>query len=178
MNNEVEVWKDIPNYEGLYQVSNFGNVKSLDRIVLHRTFNAMFKSKNLKKNISTDGYYNVGLSKSGIVKTIKIHKLVAITFLNHNPNRFKTLVIDHINFDKLDNRLINLRLITNRQNTSFVKRKSVKTSKYIGVSLEEGRFRARIYYNGKNLSLGRFKTEIEAHEAYQKALKIIENEQA
>lgn len=175
MNNEVEIWKDIPGYEGLYKCSNLGNVKSLDRIVLHRAFYAKFKSKILKQNIGTDGYYAVSLSKEGIIKTMKVHKLVAITFLNHVPNGFKTLVIDHINLNKIDNRLINLRLITNRQNTCFVKDKCNKTSNYVGVSLQDGMYRARIYHNGKNLSLGYHKSELQAHEAYQNKLKQLEN---
>ena len=77
-----EVWKDVKNYEGLYQVSNLGNVKSL-------RFN---KERILKTSLSGIGYHKVSLCDVGLVKTHKIHKLVAIAFLDHTPCGFELVV--------------------------------------------------------------------------------------
>ena len=154
----MEIFKDIKGYEGLYQVSNLGNVKS-------------FYSKwgLLKGNKGSGGYLAVGLSKKKIIKTFRIHQLVAIAFLGHTPNGFET-VVDHINNNQLDNRVENLKLTTNRYNTS--KDKKNKTSKYTGVSWSKSanKWITHIKINGKSKHLGLFINEIEASNAYQKAL--------
>ena len=67
-----EVWKDIPEFEGYYQVSNLGNVKSLSRIILGRgKHNTLLKERLLKFSTSTNGYYQVILQKEGFKKYIK-----------------------------------------------------------------------------------------------------------
>ena len=95
-----ETWKSIPSYEGLYQVSSLGNVKSLK----------FGKERILTNTIRSDGYSVAGLSKNGIEKKIKTHQLVAMAFLEHKPNGY-TLVVDHINGNPSDNRLENLRIL-------------------------------------------------------------------
>jgi hypothetical protein len=149
-----EIFKDIPGYEGVYQVSNLGNVKSLNREII------------LKEQYTKGGYAFVNLSKNGIVKIIYIHQLVAMAFLNHKPNGIN-LVVNHINFNKLDNKLDNLEIITQRENTNKKHLKS--TSKYVGVSLNKRdmNWRATIRINGKKTHLGMFKNEYDAHLAYQ-----------
>jgi hypothetical protein len=164
-----EIWKDIPNYEGLYQVSNLGRVKSLDRI---DAAGRKLKSKVFKidKNISGSGYQFCALSKGGKVRQRYIHQLVAMAFLNHKPDKFK-IVVDHINNNKLDNRLENLQLLSNRQNSS---KNVTGSSKYTGVrKTKYNTFRASIRINGKKIELGTFKTEIEAHKKYQEVLNAI-----
>jgi len=153
-----EIYKDIKGYEG-YQVSNLGNVKSFKGI----------KERILKNNSCGDGYLAVALHESGKQKTFKIHKLVAVAFLNHTPNGHK-IVIDHINSIKTDNRLENLQLITNRENLSKDKKGS---SSYTGVCWREkaNKWTSSIYINGKRKYLGSFNTERIAHIVYQKALK-------
>ena len=93
-----------------------------------------------------------------------------MAFLNHEPCGMK-IVVDHINYNIKDNRLVNLRLITNRENTSHRKKKG--SSKYTGVCWHKQNLNwvAYIQVKGKNISLGSYKTEYEAHLAYQKALK-------
>ena len=96
---ENEIWKDVIGYEGLYQVSNLGNVKSL-------RFN---KEKILKQRIGTKGYFAVCLRKDKIVKTKEVHQLIAIAFLNHKPCGYK-LVINHIDFNQKNNNILNRHL--------------------------------------------------------------------
>jgi hypothetical protein len=165
-----EIWKDIPEYEGLYQVSNLGNIKSLPK----EWFTGFgFKKHNgmiLKATKSSNGYYGVRLSKNSIIKTHLIHKLVAMAFLNHKPSGFK-LVIDHINDDKLDNQVENLQIVTQRFNT--YKTQGKYSSKYKGVAWNRfiNKWMAYIKLNGKNKHLGFFDCELKAHQAYQDALK-------
>lgn len=113
-----EVWMDIPKYEGLYQVSNLGNVKSLTRSWISGN-NALTKIKEriLKSVKATDGYHVVSLYKKGIKKTYKVHQLVAICFLNHIPNGHD-LVVDHIDNNKSNNNENNLQITTVRRNSS------------------------------------------------------------
>ena len=160
LENMLEIWKDISGYDGYYQISNLGRVKSL-------RFN---KSKILKQRLNTAGYLCIGLSNKSKSLRYSIHQLVAIGFLNHKPNGFK-LVVDHINNIKTDNRVENLQIITNRENCS--KDKKEGTSKYVGVCLynKNNKWRSKIYINGKRKHLGMFNTELEAHLAYQNALK-------
>jgi hypothetical protein len=171
---EKEVWKPIPNYEGLYEVSSLGRVKSLSRKWISGNGGKRNHGEIIMKPFVTGkfrNYHTLELSKDGVKKTFKVHHLVAMAFLNHIPDGTTKLVTDHINNDQSDNRLENLQIITNRQNVS----KDIKnaTSKYTGVSWDKhrGKWRAEIAYNKIKYRLGRFKTELEAHEAYQNKLK-------
>ena len=157
-----EIWKDIPDYEGMYQVSNLGNVKSLK----------WNKERILKATISSRGYKMVHITNNFKSKGFSVHQLVAMAFINHTPCGHK-LVIDHINENKIDNRLENLQIITNRYNIS--KSYKNKSSKYTGVCFDKNRNKwiSTIKINGKQKNLGRFKTEEEAHKIYQLKLKTI-----
>tara|TARA_R110002126_G_scaffold79354_1_gene196952 strand:+ start:276 stop:752 length:477 start_codon:yes stop_codon:yes gene_type:complete len=154
-----EIWKTIKGYED-YQVSNLGNVKSFKNN----------KEKVLKKPMDGVGYLNVGLFNNGKRKTFKVHQLVAITFLNHAPNGYK-MVVDHINNIRTDNRLENIQVITHRENGSKDRKNGY--SKYTGVTryIDNKKWIAQIGINGINKYLGIFKTELEASNAYQLALK-------
>jgi len=168
-----EIWKDIPGYEGYYQVSNLGRVRSLDRVVNGRWGNTRFKGRVLKPFTSKNDYPQVDLWRDGRGGSMKVHKLVAMAFLNHKPCGYKE-VVDHIDNDKTNNSLDNLQLITNRENTS--KDKTGGTSKYVGVYWNKGaqKWQARIWIDGKRKSLGYFDDEYEAHLAYQNELSKIE----
>ena len=174
MNIEVEIWKDIPGYEGLYQCSNLGIVKSVSRTLYNGQ--AYYKSKEilLKPFQNKKGYLQVALHKNG-QKSLMVHKLIAISFLNHKPCKMHK-VINHINGITTDNRVINLEVTSNRRNVSIGKN-SLK-NKYTGTSFDKyyGRWKASIGINKKSINLGYFDNEYDAHIAYQNKLKSLENE--
>jgi hypothetical protein len=109
------MWKSIKNYENCYQVNTDGEVRSLDRKIETRKGVRTYKGKILTPNIGTNGYYYVILSYKGINETAYIHKLVANTFLT-NPNNLSD--VDHINGNKLDNRVDNLQYLNHFDNAS------------------------------------------------------------
>jgi hypothetical protein len=172
-----EIWKDIPGYEGMYQVSNLGNVKSLSKYLFHFFGDVrLTKEKILKAgfNKKTNRFIVVLCSEKR--KTFCVHQLVAMAFLNHKPCGYK-LIVDHIDNNPLNNRVENLQLTTQRVNCS--KDVKNKTSKYTGVSWDKTRnkWTSRININKKIYCLGRFDNEEEASEVYKKALNSINNEE-
>lgn len=163
----MEIWKDIVGFEGVYQVSNLGRVKSLERYKKNYSKLQLVEEKILKQTPSANKYLTVKLSKNGVAKTYFTHQEVAISFLNHKKGG--KLIVDHINNDKQDNRLDNLQLITQRENTS--KDKKGGSSKYTGVRKTKYSWRAEIKLRGKYTHIGNYKTELEAHLAYQKEIE-------
>jgi hypothetical protein len=170
MKEELEVWKDIPGYEGLYQVSNLGNVKSLPREWVAGNGGVRKHNGKILKGGGHGGYRTVGLSNSVRKKTFHVHKLVAMAFLNHKSCGYE-LVVHHKNDNPSDNRVENLEITTQRDNV--YKTQGKYSSKYKGVYWAEDRnkWRARIFINGKDKCLGQFECELEASKVYQKALK-------
>ena len=107
-----EIWKDIPDYEGLYQVSNLGRVKSLTRKYKTRKNNECIKSPS----IAGKGYYRISLCKNGNIKYYYIHQLVAKTFID-NPNNYK--LVNHKDENKLNNYVNNLEWCDNKYNINY-----------------------------------------------------------
>ena len=116
-NLEKEIWRDIPNYEGLYQASNLGRVKSLERFRKGKNdCLASVKEKILKPSISHRGYYQVQLWKQSIGKRYMVHRLVWEAFNGSIP---EGLQVNHINEVKTDNRLSNFNLMTPKENINY-----------------------------------------------------------
>ena len=171
---EQEIWKDVPNYEGIYKCSNFGKVLSVGRFIYKNGNPILLKRKILKSPLNKQGYENLRLCKNGIKKNYFIHQLVGICFLNYDKSN-KNLVINHIDGIRNNNNLNNLEIVTIRENCSvcFRKDRNTMTSKYTGVSKNKNRWEANIKINGKPKYIGLFKTEVDAFNAYQNELKKI-----
>lgn len=170
MEDSIEVWKDIEGYEGIYQVSNFGNVKSLSRYInnKHNTL-SLTKEKLMKLSNDKDGYKLVSLVKNGISKRNKVHTLVCENFLKKTN---ESDVIDHINNIKYDNRVCNLQYISFRENV--IKDRKNKNN-LLGIYKNGNKFSAKIIIDGVRKYLGTFNTPEEANNEYLKYLNLIKN---
>lgn len=161
MENQIEVWKDVVGYEGLYQVSNYSNVKSLIR------------GKLLKSIYPYKDYNFVKLYKNGKRETKGCHVLCGEAFLGYDTKNKFGLVLDHKNDNKKDNFLSNLQIITQRQNV----RKSIvkKNTPYYGVYKVGNKWRARFYFKNKPYHVGYYNCDYEAHIAVEQKIKELEN---
>ena len=160
----IEVWKNIPSFKN-YQVSNLGNVRSLN-------YRKTGKTKVLIKSLNSRGRYSVNLYKE--CKRYggqNISVLVAKAFLNHKPNG-GMVVVDHINNIRTNDNLYNLQVITQRENSTKDRK---GTSKYAGVCWHKAsnKWQSSIRINGKYKHLGTYKSEQKASKAYQNQLKNI-----
>ena len=111
----TELWRDINGYEGLYQVSNYGRVRSIS---VRNQYGEKQRIKILKQHDNGRGYLKVSLSKNGKVKHSRVHRLVAEAFL-FNP--IGLLEINHINFNTYDNNVDNLEWISHEDNIKYSK---------------------------------------------------------
>jgi hypothetical protein len=159
----MEVWKKVPDFED-YQVSNLGRVKSFKK----------GKEKLLNPSLNANGYLRLCFSKHNKRFYFSVHQVVSMAFLNHKPNGYE-LVINHINFIKTDNRLENLEVVTQRENSNKKHLKS--SSKYMGVcfSKKNKKWHSYIFFKNKLTHLGFFNSELDASNYYEKALKSIKN---
>ena len=165
MENNTEIWKDIPGYEG-YQVSNLGRVKSIKN---YRGSG----DKIMKVSSDGRGYFQLALMKNKKSKTIKVHKLVAITFLNHSQSGMNE-VINHKDGNKSNNNVDNLETTTQRNNMNefFRLNSNNLTSSYKGVHWNKrvGKWETSIKIGGKKRLHGYFESEIDAYNFYSSKL--------
>lgn len=154
--NQIEIWKSIPGYEGLYEASDMGNFRSIKNGII----------KILKPRFFWTGYVSIQLSKNSKHKTFTGHKLVWLAFNGEIPDNY---VIDHIDMNKSNNNLSNLRLLTNRENTICCyadrRKKNKTTSKYQNVVRRLSHNHDKIYWcaysniAGKMRYIGNYKEE-------------------
>lgn len=163
MNNQynIEIWKDIPNYEGVYQVSTIGRVKSFKRV-----------DPVIMKIMTSNVYPTVKLCMLGKHKTWTIHKLIAYAFLGYVTSK-KGDVCDHKDNNPTNSILNNLQIISKRENCS--KDRKGGTSKYTGVCWYKNKWLSSINIEGCLLHLGVFINEHDAFKRYQEALSLINN---
>ena len=160
MENQEELWLPVPEYEGLYEVSNWGRVKSIRR----KGSKGGLLSFRIK-----DGYYAIKLVKNNNSRNITVHQVVTMAFLGHKPNSWK-IHIDHIDGNKLNNNVSNLQIVTHRENLSKCHRVRGrnKTSRFVGVysSKDMSKWRARVQIDKYQIHLGLFPNEDVAREFY------------
>lgn len=150
MENREEIWKDIPGYEGYYQVSSFGNVKSVDRYSSHwRGGVRLLKSKKINP-YDNRGYSRICLTKDNTYKKFMVHQLVAMAFLDHKQSgMLKT--IDHKDNNKKNNNLYNLEIVSMRENN--IRRCNLYKSNNLPTGVKEviknRKYRSTITINGK-----------------------------
>ena len=172
-----EEFRDVLGYEGIYQVSNLGNVKSLARVIDRGDSYRTLQEKILKPGligVVGNRYYAVILYINGYMKSHHIHQLVAQAFIDQNYIS-NGLVVNHRDGNPLNNNLENLEIVTYRINTSTEKCKNrIVTSTLTGVSWNKSysKWQSHIRIERKTFYLGYFTDEIEAGEIYQRALNI------
>ena len=167
---ELEILKDlyfemflpIDGYEN-YFISNFGNVKNVKT------------NKILKPGNDKNGYKLINLCKNGKVKTFTVHRLVAIAFLENPDNK---QMIDHIDENKSNNNVKNLRWATNQENLANRGKQKNNTSGFKGVCFNKptNKYQSKISINGKIKHLGYYETAEEASRAYEAKAKVIHKE--
>ena len=136
-----EVWKDIEGYEGLYQVSTCGNIKSLPKIRRNGTGTYVQKERLLKPSNTSTGYKKVELCKDGKRKGFKVHRLVAIAFI---PNPDNKPEVNHIDGNKINNNIDNLEWVTSSENTIHAYETGLSSNKK---ELDEAKV-VELYNNG------------------------------
>lgn len=115
---QEEVWKPVPGYEGLYEASSHGRIRSIERFVYHRRWGRFQKRKSviLKPAVSSRGYYTVVFGINGTRKAYAVHRIIAETFLP-NPNNLP--VVNHKDEDKTNNAVSNLEWCTQKYNINY-----------------------------------------------------------
>ena len=125
-----EVWRDIPHYEGLYQVSNLGRVKALAKERVNHTGGRWIQPEKIMAiTINNDGYHVISLTKADHTrKTERIHRLVALAFI---PNPEGKVEVNHINCIRGDNRVENLEWVSRKENNGYTSKCGHKSNKKI-----------------------------------------------
>lgn len=152
MAEATENWRDVVGYEGLYEVSDLGRVRKMSLVA------------QLPEYLNHKFYPTVNLYRCGKNRNIVVHRIVAQTWL---PNPDNKPCVDHINGDKSDNRVLNLRWATYGENCQNTRVRRDNSSGYKGVSFHKatGKYSAQIQCV-KKLHIGLFTTAEEAHSAY------------
>lgn len=166
----MEIWKPVKNYEGIYEISSYGNLRSVDRQCIYKNGSIkLLKGKPKKLQYIQDKYVITTLSKDNTLKTFAVHLLVAEAFL---PRVLNKTQINHIDGNKHNNHIENLEWVTPSENkihafkTGLQKRTGI--SKYHNVTYCDNplrpnrKWRASIRYKRKNYGLRTFLTEEDA----------------
>jgi hypothetical protein len=172
-----EIYKDIIGFEGKYQVSNFGNVRTVERVTIFKDGRERhYENKVLICPTDSKGYPKIRLQNfnPNYGSSRRVHTLVWEAFGDGTTISFPDRVIDHIDRNKQNNHISNLRIVSNRENT--YNRKG--NLEFIGVrkNKKSDNYSCRIGFNYKDYHLGTFKTQEEAFERYNEALSHIDTD--
>lgn len=127
-NIDGEIWKDIPGFEGLYQASNLGRIKSLER--WYQSANLLKMPENIKtQRINHKGYLYLHLCKNGKKWATTVHKLIALTFIGEKP--YPKVTINHIDANKLNNKVENLEYCSVKENIQHYRR---EVNDFVGIN--------------------------------------------
>ena len=159
---DEELFKRIDGYDN-YSISNYGNIKNSKT------------NKILKQSNHKQGYKQIILCKKGKVKMFYVHRLVGKAFLENHDNK---PMIDHIDVNKSNNNVKNLRWATNQDNQANTGKQINNKSGYKGVCFDKpkNKYKSYIKINGKSKHLGYFETAEEASKAYEAKAKVIHKE--
>lgn len=170
---EPEIWKSIPDYEGLYEISSWGNVRSLDKVMHHYASKnnlANVKGKVLTHKLSNK-YRYVDLYINSSYKRFTVHFLVYAVFCGIIPIG---KIINHKDCNRVNNYYQNLEEVFPRENSTHyhrVNKTNLVGAHYDGSGKRLKRWRSSIICDRKKIGLGSYLTEKEAHEAYLNFLK-------
>lgn len=159
MENEVEIWKDVVGYEGFYKISNLGSLYSIvNDSILDKKYTIHGYERQYLKSTKTKG------------KLYCVHHLVIRAFIDSNFIHSRTLVSDHINRIRHDNRACNLRIVSQRDNCINKERTLM-----LGVKKKGNCYFTQIRLGDEIYYLGSFDSEIKAHNKYMEAYCAIKN---
>lgn len=164
---EQEIWKPISEFEDLYEVSNYGNVRAKDRYVNTATGIRHYKSRMLIQEKTRDGHYRVALCNAGYKKRILVHRLVASAFIP-NPNNYP--VINHIDGNPANNYVSNLEWTTIQENVLHAYKLGLLD---ITKTKEANSIPIVMYAVGTNKVLQNFPSMVECHRETGYALSTI-----
>lgn len=161
-----EEWRPIAGYEHLYEVSNRGRVRSIDRYIKNsRGYTRLIKGRTITPTGNGNGYKLVGLSVCGHKKNFYVHRLVAKAFVTNPDNKPE---VNHKNYKRDDNFAENLEWCTDKENTKYSVRnmrhpRNVKTGTFgKGIRLRNHKYEVGVYHSGKQYYLGRFENLTDA----------------
>lgn len=164
----MEIWKSIPDYEGAYEASDLGNIRSLAREVSCKNGTRISPARILKKQCNDKGYHHVRLSLKGSVKIHTVHQLIALCFMT---GFIKGTELNHIDGDKQNNAVSNLEKSNPIHNqlhavrTGLVPKQGAskfKNVSYAAKRTSKKKWVGSIRHDGKNIGWKAFETEIEA----------------
>lgn len=127
MNQEIEIWKDVRGYEGVYQVSNLGKIRSIDRLCVDvNGKNRRMKGREILQAINTVGYKKVTLSANGESVNFLVHRIVAEAFIENSQNK---RTVNHIDGNKHNNNALNLEWMSHSENERHAMNIGIKVHK-------------------------------------------------
>lgn len=160
-----EIWKDVPGYEGFYQVSSKGRVRSLERDTFYskngKRLTRTKKTRILKQSKSPAGYPRVNLFRDAKMWRVDVHVLVALTFIGPRNG----LMVNHKDRSKDNNKSENLEYVTHRENMSHAAKRPPGARKI------RNKWHSYIGHKGKQIYLGSFASAEDANTAYVSALE-------